>query len=232
MREAQERERQEEAAQKEVGFSALIFPFNWCHWDLLLQAIRQSLSDQLPEEPPANCSEAVSTLRLRCPSGETVVRRFLGQHPLQVLLNFVASKGFPCSEFKVLTTFPRKDVSILPLRLWPLQPLTSSSWMCSYLIADSRRPHKDVTRTEALPSRNSDPWGEMNGQWKCCGDPCLLCIVLIPFWWMFLNSEASEFRWSDECGGVFTSEEHSFHPNILWQNWHFLLSKHYRFLYL
>ncbi|ELT93214.1 hypothetical protein CAPTEDRAFT_183840 [Capitella teleta] len=87
-----EKDRQHEMAQKE--------------------AIRQSLSDQLPDEPPCNCTEPISTLRIRCPGGGMLVRRFLAQHPLQVLLNFVASKGFPCSEFKLLTTFPRKDLTL------------------------------------------------------------------------------------------------------------------------
>ena len=76
-----------------------------------MQAIRQSVADQLPDEPPPGCTEPVSTIRIRCPEGVVLTRRFLAQHPLQVLLNFVTSKGFHMEEYKVITTFPRRDVS-------------------------------------------------------------------------------------------------------------------------
>lgn len=53
----------------------------------------------------------VSKLRIRTPSGEFLERRFLGSCKLQVLFDFLASKGFPWDDFKILTTFPRRNVS-------------------------------------------------------------------------------------------------------------------------
>jgi hypothetical protein len=105
-------------------------------WDFSLQAIRQSLMDQLPEEPACDCTQPISTLRIRCPGGDNLVRRFLAQHSLQILLNFVASKGFPSSEYKLLTTFPRKDVSYAKL------------WLSAILnIALFQLAQEDPTRT-------------------------------------------------------------------------------------
>lgn len=77
----------------------------------LLQAIRLSLEQALPPEPEGDSGEQISKLRIRTPSGEFLERRFLGSCKLQVLFDFVASKGYPFEEFKLLTTFPRRNVS-------------------------------------------------------------------------------------------------------------------------
>lgn len=76
-----------------------------------LQAIRLSLEQALPPEPSEDSREQISKLRVRTPSGEFLERRFLGSCKLQVLFDFVASKGYPFEEFKLLTTFPRRNVS-------------------------------------------------------------------------------------------------------------------------
>lgn len=78
---------------------------------VLSQALRQSIADALPEEPAEGSSSGVSTIRFRCPGGAMIVRRFLAENTLLVLLNFVVSKGYHLSEHKVLTTFPKRDVS-------------------------------------------------------------------------------------------------------------------------
>lgn len=83
------------------------------------QAIRLSLEQALPPEPEGDSGEQISKLRIRTPSGEFLERRFLGSCKLQVLFDFVASKGYPFEEFKLLTTFPRRNVS----NLWPLLDL-------------------------------------------------------------------------------------------------------------
>uniref|UniRef100_A0A8C9WR96 Fas (TNFRSF6) associated factor 1 n=1 Tax=Scleropages formosus TaxID=113540 RepID=A0A8C9WR96_SCLFO len=75
------------------------------------EAIRLSLEQALPPEPEEEGVEPVSKLRIRTPSGEFLERRFLGSCKLQVLFDFVASKGYPQEEFKLLTTFPRRNVS-------------------------------------------------------------------------------------------------------------------------
>ncbi|CAG07981.1 unnamed protein product, partial [Tetraodon nigroviridis] len=75
------------------------------------KAIRLSLEQALPPEPSENSGKQISKLRIRTPSGEFLERRFLGSCKLQVLFDFVASKGYPFEEFKLLTTFPRRNVS-------------------------------------------------------------------------------------------------------------------------
>ena len=75
------------------------------------QAIRLSLEQALPPEPKEENAEPVSKLRIRTPSGEFLERRFLASSKLQIVFDFVASKGFPWDEFKLLSTFPRRDVS-------------------------------------------------------------------------------------------------------------------------
>lgn len=77
----------------------------------VLQAIRLSLEQALPPEPSEDSGKQISKLRIRTPSGEFLERRFLGSCKLQVLFDFVASKGYPFEEFKLLTTFPRRNVS-------------------------------------------------------------------------------------------------------------------------
>lgn len=78
------------------------------------QAIRLSLEQALPSEPSEEAGEQISKLRIRTPSGQFLERRFLGSCKLQVLFDFVASKGYPFDEFKLLTTFPRRNVSDIP----------------------------------------------------------------------------------------------------------------------
>ena len=68
----------------------------------------------MPPEPKEEEGEPISKLRIRTPSGEFLERRFLGSCKLQVLFDFVASKGYPSDEFKLLTTFPRRNVSLIP----------------------------------------------------------------------------------------------------------------------
>ncbi|OXB59111.1 hypothetical protein ASZ78_011456 [Callipepla squamata] len=75
------------------------------------EAIRLSLEQSLPPEPKEESTESVSKLRIRTPSGEFFERRFLASSKLQVVFDFVASKGYPWEEYKLLGTFPRRDVS-------------------------------------------------------------------------------------------------------------------------
>jgi len=75
------------------------------------EATQLSLACALPEEPPADCQHTMARIRFRLPGGEILTRRFLGENKLQILLNFVSSKGFSSAEYKVLTTFPRRDLA-------------------------------------------------------------------------------------------------------------------------
>ncbi|XP_062251701.1 FAS-associated factor 1 [Platichthys flesus] len=94
------------------------------------EAIRLSLEKTLPPEPIDESGEQISKLRIRTPSGEFLERRFLGSCRLQVLFDFVASKGFPFDEFKLLTTFPRRNITqlepgstLLEAKLFPQETL-------------------------------------------------------------------------------------------------------------
>uniref|UniRef100_A0A673ZCK3 Fas (TNFRSF6) associated factor 1 n=1 Tax=Salmo trutta TaxID=8032 RepID=A0A673ZCK3_SALTR len=100
-REAQEREQAEQLRLQQIQKEA----------DDEKEAIRLSLEHALPPEPAEEGGEPISKLRIRTPSGEFLVRRFLGSTKLQVLFDFVASKGYPWEDFKLLTTFPRRNVS-------------------------------------------------------------------------------------------------------------------------
>ncbi|XP_061594227.1 FAS-associated factor 1 [Cololabis saira] len=93
------------------------------------EAIRLSLEQALPPEP-GEAGEQISKLRIRTPSGEFLERRFLGSCKLQVLFDFVASKGYPFEEFKLLTTFPRRNITqldpgstLLEAKLFPQETL-------------------------------------------------------------------------------------------------------------
>ncbi|TNN74382.1 FAS-associated factor 1 [Liparis tanakae] len=94
------------------------------------EAIRLSLEQALPPEPDEDAVEQISKLRIRTPSGQFLERRFLGSCKLQVLFDFVASKGYPFEEFKLLTTFPRKNITqldsgstLLEAKLFPQETL-------------------------------------------------------------------------------------------------------------
>jgi len=84
----------------------------------------------LPPEPAVNCGSPLANIRFRTPS-ETFARRFLASDPLSILLLFLRSKGYRPEEYKVLSTFPRRDLSGLPdtssmeaLKLCPQETLT------------------------------------------------------------------------------------------------------------
>ncbi|XP_067250694.1 FAS-associated factor 1 [Chanodichthys erythropterus] len=119
-REAQEREEAEQVRQEQIRKEQ----------EEEREAIRLSLEQALPPEPKEEGGEPISKLRIRTPSGEFLERRFLGSCKLQVLFDFVASKGYPSDEFKLLTTFPRRNItqldpawSLLDAKLFPQETL-------------------------------------------------------------------------------------------------------------
>uniref|UniRef100_W5LGS3 Fas (TNFRSF6) associated factor 1 n=1 Tax=Astyanax mexicanus TaxID=7994 RepID=W5LGS3_ASTMX len=119
-REAQEREEAEQVRQERIRKEQ----------EEEREAIRLSLEQTLPPEPKEEEGEPVSKLRIRTPSGEFLERRFLGSCKLQVLFDFVASKGYPSDEFKLLTTFPRRNITqldpawtLLEAKLFPQETL-------------------------------------------------------------------------------------------------------------
>jgi len=86
--------------------------------------------ETLAAEPAADCGQPVANIRFRTPS-ETFARRFLATEPLHTLLTFLRSKGYRPEEYKVLSTFPRRDLSsqstaatMEALKLCPQETLT------------------------------------------------------------------------------------------------------------
>lgn len=79
-----------------------------------IEAIRESnrleAERYIPSEPEAD-AQGITKIRIRKPSGEFLERRFTGDTKLDILLKFVASKGFPVDEYKIISSWPRRDVS-------------------------------------------------------------------------------------------------------------------------
>ncbi|XP_061167287.1 FAS-associated factor 1-like [Saccostrea echinata] len=93
-------------------------------------AIQQSAALQIPEEPPESSKEAVARLRFRTPTGDVKLRRFRASEPLRNVLFYLTSEGFHIEDYKILTTFPRRDISQLDemktleeLKLYPQETL-------------------------------------------------------------------------------------------------------------
>jgi len=73
----------------------------------------------LPDEPKEEKEEGkeVSKLRFMLPRDKpvdgkgTLDRRFLASEKVQVVINYLAAKGFPASDYKVLSSYPRRDIT-------------------------------------------------------------------------------------------------------------------------
>ena len=74
----------------------------------------QAAAQELPPEPapPTNPEERsqVTTLRLRPPGAAAVIRRFRADERLRHLLAFCVTLGYPPTKYKLITTFPRREV--------------------------------------------------------------------------------------------------------------------------
>ena len=95
------------------------------------EAIMASLARILPDEPPEGCTKPVTKLRIRTPSGEVLTRKFLASETVGTLMDYLTTKGFITAEYKVLSTFPRRDItqldpsqSLKDANLYPQETLT------------------------------------------------------------------------------------------------------------
>lgn len=79
--------------------------------EAIREANRLDAEQCVPPEPIMGAA-GVTKIRVRIPTGEFFERRFLIEHTLLHLLKFIASKGFPIDEYKVISSYPRRDVSI------------------------------------------------------------------------------------------------------------------------
>merc|ERR1739841_495368 len=64
------------------------------------------------------------------PGGNQLERRFLASQTLQTVLDYLTIKGYPSSEYKVLSSWPRRDLttldtkqSLMSLKLYPQETL-------------------------------------------------------------------------------------------------------------
>ncbi|KAK2724852.1 FAS-associated factor 1-like [Artemia franciscana] len=73
------------------------------------QRRQEEVSATLPSEPPPGAD--VTAIRFRLPDGKQVTRRFSSIGPLKTMFDFLFVQGFSTSEYKVLQTFPRRDLS-------------------------------------------------------------------------------------------------------------------------
>lgn len=73
---------------------------------------RLEVLKRLPAEPSTEQPTSSTTcIRFRLPEEKTSTRRFLADEPLQVLLDYLLVEGYPQDEYKVLSGWPRKDVT-------------------------------------------------------------------------------------------------------------------------
>ncbi|KAJ6642480.1 FAS-associated factor 1 [Pseudolycoriella hygida] len=64
----------------------------------------------VPVEPAAD-GKGITKIRVRKPTGEFILRRFTVDTKLSILFKFIESQGFPMNEYKVISSFPRRDLT-------------------------------------------------------------------------------------------------------------------------
>lgn len=106
----------------------------------------------LPE--PAVDAVGITKIRIRMPNGEFIERRFSGEAPLEALLLFVAAKGFPIDEYKVISSWPRRDVSLF-LSSRRLESTISNSLFS--LPVDGAEQARIASATETLSAGDGHP---------------------------------------------------------------------------
>ncbi|KAL3288468.1 hypothetical protein HHI36_002913 [Cryptolaemus montrouzieri] len=79
------------------------------------EAYRIEVEKALPSEPPLGQGdkESITQIRFRLPKGQYLERRFHITAPLKVLLDFLIVKGYPSQEYKVISSWPRRDLTTL-----------------------------------------------------------------------------------------------------------------------
>jgi len=93
------------------------------------EAERVSCAEQLADEPPAEANNTTN-IRFRFPNGDRTQRRFYEHEKLNVIFMYVTSKGFNTSEHRIVTNFPRAQLteeslqrSLKEMKLCPQQNL-------------------------------------------------------------------------------------------------------------
>nr|XP_033341145.1 FAS-associated factor 1 isoform X1 [Megalopta genalis] len=81
------------------------------------EAHRRALEDNLPPEPQQAVGDGVLKVKVWLPAGKYLERRFQSDTPLQTLLNFLIVEGYPTEEYKVLCSWPRRDLTSMDSQL-------------------------------------------------------------------------------------------------------------------
>ncbi|XP_011867105.1 PREDICTED: FAS-associated factor 1 isoform X1 [Vollenhovia emeryi] len=81
------------------------------------EAHRQAVESSLPPEPQQGAGDGVMKVRVRLPAGKFLERKFQSDTPLQTLFNFLIVKGYPTEEYKLLSSWPRRDLTSMDSKL-------------------------------------------------------------------------------------------------------------------
>ena len=96
------------------------------------QKLIKDCLDQLEPEPADDIPlNKITKIRFRLPDGQLLQRKFYIQNKLKEVLNFLTASGYFSEEFKVLSSWPRRDLTtesidrtIEDLKLYPQETLT------------------------------------------------------------------------------------------------------------
>ncbi|XP_020814501.1 FAS-associated factor 1 isoform X1 [Drosophila serrata] len=80
--------------------------------DARRESIRLVAQQSLPQEP-SELEAGISKIRVRKPTGDFLERRFYTSNNLQDLLNFVTAHGFLIEEYKLISSWPRRDLTAI-----------------------------------------------------------------------------------------------------------------------
>ncbi|RVE51396.1 hypothetical protein evm_003951 [Chilo suppressalis] len=76
------------------------------------EAMRSAAASRVPAEPAEGCTDVCRIrVRLPPPHAACLERRFHPHHPLTALLDFLASQGYPKENYKVISSWPRRDLT-------------------------------------------------------------------------------------------------------------------------
>lgn len=81
------------------------------------EAHRQAVESSLPPEPQQGAGDGVMKVRVRLPAGKFLERKFQPDTPLQTLFNFLIVEGYPTEEYKLLSSWPRRDLTSMDAKL-------------------------------------------------------------------------------------------------------------------
>lgn len=97
------------------------------------EALRSLAESRVPAEPPSSAEASlVARIRVRLPPphDQCLERRFNADEPLAALLDYLASKGYPQDSYKVISSWPRRDLTTEPpsstlraLKLYPQETI-------------------------------------------------------------------------------------------------------------